>query len=107
VIAILGVIKPCTCSYVRALRFLIPCSYAYLDSLGKFGLRASKKCRIQAGFGLGPGSGSKMRPIYNSGLAPQVIRRPGNCAFLPPSLRPWLVQSVLRDITVDCGDRFY
>jgi len=40
VIAILGVIKPCTCSYARTLRFLIPCSDAYLDSLGKFGFRA-------------------------------------------------------------------
>jgi len=29
-VAILGVIKPCTCSYTRTLRFLIPRSCAYL-----------------------------------------------------------------------------
>jgi len=40
VVAILGVIKPCACSYIRTLRFLIPRSCAYLDSLGKFDFRA-------------------------------------------------------------------
>jgi len=55
VVAILGVVKPCTCSYARTLEFLIPCSYtrdfgspqllltfgyAYLDSLSKFEFRA-------------------------------------------------------------------
>jgi len=40
VIAILGVIKTCTCSYTRTLPFLIPRSCAFLDSLGKFGFRA-------------------------------------------------------------------
>jgi len=40
VVAVLGVIKPCTCGYTRTLRFLIPCSCAYLDSFGKFGFRA-------------------------------------------------------------------
>jgi len=37
---ILGVIKPSTRSYTRTLRFWIPRSCAYLDSLGKFGFRA-------------------------------------------------------------------
>jgi len=38
-VAILSMIKPCTCSYNRTL-LLIPNSCAYLDSLGKFGFRA-------------------------------------------------------------------
>jgi len=52
--AILGVIKSCTCSYTRTLRFLIPRSCAYLDSLGKFGFRAKSgfKNKCRAGFGL-------------------------------------------------------
>jgi len=37
VIAVLGVIKPCTCSYTLTIRFLIHRSCAYLDSHGKFG----------------------------------------------------------------------
>ena len=40
VVAILGVIKPCPCSYTRMLRFLILRTCAYLDSLGKFSFRA-------------------------------------------------------------------
>jgi len=40
VVAVLDVIKPCTCSYTRTLRFSIPRSCAYLDSLGEFGFRA-------------------------------------------------------------------
>jgi len=39
VVAILGAIKSCTCSYARKLRVL-PRSCAYFDSLGKFGFRA-------------------------------------------------------------------
>jgi len=47
-------------------------SCGYLDSLGKFGLRAKSgfknKCRVRACyFGLEPGSGFKMWPVYNSG----------------------------------------
>jgi len=36
VVAILGVLKPCTCSYTRrpTLRFLMPRSCTYLASLG-------------------------------------------------------------------------
>jgi len=56
VIAILGVIKPCTCRYTRPLRFLIPGRCAYLDSLGEFAfgpkLGFKNKCRACAGFGL-------------------------------------------------------
>jgi len=56
VFAVLGVIKPCTRSYTRTLRFLIPRSCAYLDSLDKFGLQAKSgcknKCLARAGFGL-------------------------------------------------------
>jgi len=56
VIAILGVIKSCTCSYTRTLRFLIHRSCPCLDSLGKFDFRAKSgfkhKCRARAGFGL-------------------------------------------------------
>jgi len=40
VVAILGVIKLWTCSYTRTLRFLLPRSCTYLNSLGKFGFRA-------------------------------------------------------------------
>jgi len=39
-VTILGVIKPCTCSYTRTLHFLIPCTYAYLVSFNKFGFWA-------------------------------------------------------------------
>jgi len=39
-VAILGMIKPYTCSYTRTLRFFITCSSAYLYSLGNFGFRA-------------------------------------------------------------------
>jgi len=38
-VAISGVIKLCTCSYTRTLRFLILRSCAYRDSLGKFGFQ--------------------------------------------------------------------
>jgi len=38
----------------------MPCSYTHHDSVGKFGFRASK-------INVGPGSGFKMRPVYNSG----------------------------------------
>jgi len=54
-VAILGVIKPCTCSYSCTFRFSIPCSCAYLDLLGKFGFPKSgfkNKCRPRVGFGL-------------------------------------------------------
>jgi len=37
VVAIFGVIKPCTCRYTVYTTFLIPRSCAYFDSLGKFG----------------------------------------------------------------------
>jgi len=82
VIAVLGVIKPCTCSYTRTLRFLIPRSCAYLDSLGKFGLRVKSgfknKCWARARFGLvisgsRPGLDFKMRPIYDFVLANKLL----------------------------------
>jgi len=55
VVATLGEIKSCTCSYTRTLHFLILRSCAYLDSLGKFVFQAKSgfknKCRARAGFG--------------------------------------------------------
>jgi len=39
VIAILGMIRPCTCSYTLTLHLLIHHSCAYQDPLGKFGFR--------------------------------------------------------------------
>jgi len=63
VIAILGVIKPCTCSYTRTLRFLIPCILTHSVNLS-FGLNRASKMNV----GLGPGSGFKIKPVYNSGL---------------------------------------
>jgi len=51
VVAVLCVTKTCTCSYTRTLRFLIPRSCAYLDSLGKFGIGPKSgfknKCRVR------------------------------------------------------------
>jgi len=50
VIAILVVIKSCTCSYTSTRRLLIPRSCAYLDSLGNFGFRVKlgfkNKCQL-------------------------------------------------------------
>jgi len=40
VVAIVSVIKPCACSYARALRFFILRNCAYFDSFGKIGFRA-------------------------------------------------------------------
>jgi len=64
VIAILGVIKPCTCRYTRPLRFWYPADARILthsvNSLS--GLNWASKTNV----GLAPGSDFKMRPVYNS-----------------------------------------
>ena len=51
VIALLGVIKSCTCSYTRTLRFLIPRSCAYLGSVNlSSGLNCRAICWAKLGF---------------------------------------------------------
>jgi len=52
VFAVLGVIKPCTRSYTRTLRYLMPRSCAYLDSLGEFGFGLNRASKTNVGFGL-------------------------------------------------------
>ena len=82
-IAVLDVIKSCTCSYTRTQRFLVPRSCVYLDSLGKLGFRAKSgfktKCRARAEFGL--------QNEVNLQLCPAVIQHPQN-DLAPRELRP-------------------
>jgi len=65
VVAILGVIKPCTCNYTRTLRFLTPADAYILTHL------------VNLAFGLQnymSSSGFKVRPVYNSGFVCLAIQ---------------------------------
>jgi len=43
--------------------------------LPKSGFKRKRKCQVRTcNFGLGPGSGFKMRPVYNSALRVKSIR---------------------------------
>jgi len=69
VIAILGVIKPCTCSYTRTLHFWYTTVAHILTqsanlAFGPKSVCLKNNCRAWATFGLGPGSGFKMKPVY-------------------------------------------
>ena len=67
--------KPCACSYTGTQRFLLLRSCAFLNCLGKLGFQAQIGLQKEMSgsslvwacdFGLGLGSGFKMKPFYKS-----------------------------------------
>jgi len=92
VTAILDVIKPCTYSYTRTLRFWCHAVAHSLTHSADFAFGSisgfKKKCRARARFGLViSGSGFKTRPGYNSAVATDL--RTLSFSFLSFIFQPW------------------